>query len=64
MVLSVTVFKSVQGATNVQQNLRVTNRETPQDRRDRYPVAEADESARRRAFEAFNLTRTYEDALS
>ena len=42
MGLSVTVFKA--SSTNVQQNVRVTSRETYQDRVDRYPVVEADES--------------------
>lgn len=44
MVLSVTLFKGPQGSANVQQSVRVTNRETFQDRRDRYPVVAAEET--------------------
>ena len=44
MVLSVTVFKGNQGSVNVQQNVRITNTGSYQDRRDRYPVVEAEET--------------------
>lgn len=44
MVLSVTVFNGGKGSANVQQNVRVTNSESYQDRTDRYPVAEAEEA--------------------
>ena len=44
MVLSITVFKGRKNSANVQQNVRATNRESYQDRRDRYPVAEAEET--------------------
>src|SRR5829696_2757492 len=43
MVLSVTVFKGPRGSANVQQSARVTNGETYQDRRDRYPVVATEE---------------------
>ena len=44
MVLSITVFKAGYGSTNVQQNVRVTRRDNYQDRVDRYPVVEAEET--------------------
>ena len=44
MVLSVTVFKSGKSSANVQQNVRVPKRDSYQDRRDRYPVVEAEET--------------------
>jgi hypothetical protein len=44
MVLSVTVFKGGNGSAHLQQNLRVTDRGSYQDRRDRYPVVEAEET--------------------
>ncbi len=44
MVLSVTVFNGGKGSANVQQNVGVTNREGYQDRPDRYPVVEAEET--------------------
>jgi hypothetical protein len=44
MVLSVTVFKGGKGSARVQQNIRVTDKESYQDRRDRYPVVEAEET--------------------
>ena len=44
MVLSVTVFRSGKGSANVQQNVRVRNRDGYQDLRDRYPVVEAEET--------------------
>lgn len=44
MVLSVTVFKGGKGSARVQQNVRVTERESYQDRRDRYPVVDAEET--------------------
>ncbi len=44
MVLSVTVFNRGKGSASVQQNVRVTNRESYQDRTDRYPVVEAEET--------------------
>jgi len=43
MVLSITVFKGGKGSAHLQQNLRVTDRGSYQDRRDRYPVVEAEE---------------------
>ena len=44
MVLSVTVFKGGEGSANVQQDVRAQNRGSYQDRRDRYPVVEAEET--------------------
>jgi len=44
MVLSVTAFKAGKGSPNVQQNVRITNRDVYQDRTDRYPVVEAEET--------------------
>lgn len=44
MVLSVTVFKSGEGSARSQQNVRVTDRGSYQDRRDRYPVVDAEET--------------------
>ena len=44
MVLSLTVFKRGKGSANVQQNVSITSKESYQDRRDRYPVVEADET--------------------
>ena len=44
MVLSVTVFKGGKGSARVQQNVRATERESYQDRRDRYPVVDAEET--------------------
>lgn len=44
MMLSVTVFKGGKGSARVQQNVRVTERESYQDRRDRYPVVDAEET--------------------
>jgi hypothetical protein len=43
MVLSVTVFKDGEGSANVQQNVNVQDRGSYQDRRDRYPVVDAEE---------------------
>ena len=44
MGLSVTVFKAGKGSTKVQQNVRITTKENYQDRTDRYPVVEAEET--------------------
>jgi len=44
MVLSVTVFKGGNGSARLQQSVRVTDRGSYQDRRDRYPVVEAEET--------------------
>jgi len=44
MVLSVTVVYGGEGSAGVPQNVRVTNRESYQDRADRYPVVEAEET--------------------
>ena len=44
MVLSVTVFKAGKGSTHVQQKVRLPSGESYQDRTDRYPVVEAEES--------------------
>ena len=44
MVLSVTVFKGGKGAASVQQNVQVTKMDRYQDRRDQYPVVEAEET--------------------
>ena len=44
MVLSVTVFKGDNGSVSVQQGVRVSNTRSYQDRRDRYPVVEAEET--------------------
>lgn len=44
MVLSVTVFKDGQGSAYVQQTVSVASRGSYQDRRDRYPVVDAEET--------------------
>jgi hypothetical protein len=44
MVLSITIFKAGKGSTNVQQTVRTTSRKIYQDRTDRYPVVEAEET--------------------
>ena len=44
MVLSVTVFKGGNGSARIQQNIRVTDRGSYQDRRDRYPEVAAEET--------------------
>ena len=44
MVLSVTVFKGSDGSAKVQQNVRPQNRGGYEDRRDRYPAVEAEDT--------------------
>ncbi|HEU4509205.1 MAG TPA: hypothetical protein VFR78_13240 [Pyrinomonadaceae bacterium] len=44
MVLSVTLFKGREGSANIRQDVRAQNRESYQDRLDRYPVVEAEET--------------------
>jgi len=44
MVLSVTVFKGGKGSARVQQNVRVTDPRSYQNRPDRYPVVDAEET--------------------
>ena len=44
MVLSVTVFKGGKGSARVQQSVRITDRGSYQDRRDRCPEVAAEET--------------------